>query len=142
MNPDVVCARPDTTAGDLARLLAERRAGGAPVVDGSGRVLGAISLDDLVRHESREITVAEAGQFHTDDEDYRELASTRADLKDTLVEKLMHQRVYTVARDAGVAVAANIMRERRVHRLYVTDGGRLVGVISALDLMRVVEEAC
>ena len=30
--------------------------------------------------------------------------------------------------------------ERRLHRLFVTDGGKLVGVITSLDLLRIVEE--
>jgi CBS domain-containing protein len=47
-----------------------------------------------------------------------------------------------VNRDTGVAVAANIMRERRIHRLLVIDKGVLVGIISSLDLLRVVEELC
>jgi CBS domain-containing protein len=34
------------------------------------------------------------------------------------------------------------MRERRIHRLLVTDRGVLVGVLSSLDLLRVVEELC
>jgi CBS domain-containing protein len=32
------------------------------------------------------------------------------------------------------------MRERKIHRLFVTDQGSLVGVVTALDLLRVVEE--
>ena len=35
---------------------------------------------------------------------------------------------------------AHIMRERRLHRLFVTDKGKLVGVVTSLDLMRIVEE--
>jgi CBS domain-containing protein len=33
------------------------------------------------------------------------------------------------------------MRERNIHRLLVTDRGLLVGVVTSLDLLRVVEEA-
>jgi CBS domain-containing protein len=142
MNPDVVCARPDMSVGTVARLLAARGVGGAPVVDGHGHVLGIITQNDLVRHASRRVTVAEAGRFVTDEDDYSDLAGLPADLSATLVEKVMSRPVYTVSRSSSVAVAAHIMRERRVHRLVVTEQGRLVGMISALDLMRVVEETC
>jgi CBS domain-containing protein len=142
MNPDVVCARPDMTVGEVARLLAARRVTGAPVVDDAGRILGVISQNDLVRHASQRVTVSEAGRFRTDVDDYIEIGRLPADLSATPVEKIMQRRVYTVGRDASVAMAANIMRERRVHRLLVTERGRLVGILSSLDLMRVVEELC
>ena len=141
MNPDVVCARPGSSVRDVAQLLVERRVGGAPVVSDDGRVLGIVSLNDLVRHSSQRITVSEAGHFHTDEDDYRDLAEIETDLSDTPVEKVMKTRIYTVPRDASAAVAAHVMRERGIHRLLVTERGRLVGIVTALDLMRVVEEA-
>ena len=142
MNPDVVCARPDMSVGAVGQLLASRHVSGAPVVDAQGRVLGIVTQNDLVRHATRRVTVAEAGRFVTDEHDYGDLAGLPADLSATLVEKVMTAPVYTVSRDASVAVAAHIMRERKVHRLVVTERGRLFGMLSALDLMRVVEETC
>jgi CBS domain-containing protein len=142
MNPDVVCARPDMTLGDVARLLAARGVSGAPVVDEHGRVVGMITQNDIVRHAGRRVTVAEAGRFVTDVDDYRDLGGLPADLMETPAEKVMSQPIFAVSRDSSVAVAAHIMRERSVHRLPVTDRGRLVGMLSALDLMRVVEETC
>ena len=133
MNPDVVCATPEMTVAAAARLLGRRWVGGAPVVDESGRPIGVISQNDLVRHTAQRKTVAETGEFYTDDENYQDLAHVTADLSDTPVEKVMQKRVYTVGREASAAHAASIMRERRVHRLFVTERGRLV---------RVVEETC
>jgi CBS domain-containing protein len=140
MNPDVVCAHAGQTVGDVEKLLAMRGVSGAPVVDDDGRILGVVSQNDLIRHLSQRVTVGESGHFATDVEVYRDIAQLPANRADTPIERIMTTRVFTVGRDASVAVAANIMRERRVHRLLVTDRGRLVGVISALDLMRVVEE--
>lgn len=141
MNPDVVCARPGMTAGEVARLLAERRVGGAPVVNERGRILGIVTQSDLARYLSQRVALEQTGSFYSDLEEYQDLGHLRADRSRTPVEDLMQRRVYKVDRDASVAMAANIMRERRVHRLLVTDRGLLVGVISALDLLRVVEEA-
>ena len=62
------------------------------------------------------------------------------DRSSTPVSELMSPEVYSVTRETGVAVAANIMRERRIHRLLVTDRGRLVGIVTSLDLLRIVEE--
>ena len=142
MNPDVVTLRPEMTVRESEQRLATRRVSGAPVVDGYGRVLGVISQNDLVRHQAEETTATEAGRFFTDVDTYRDLAQLPVGRSTTPIEKLMTRRVYHVSRDTGVAVAANIMRERRIHRLLVTDRSVLVGIVSSLDLLRLVEEFC
>jgi CBS domain-containing protein len=142
MNPDVVCASPDMTAGEVETLLALRGVSGAPVVDGDGRILGVVSQNDLIRHVSTPATVEETGRFHTDVDEYRDLGSLQADHSETPITEIMTEHAYTVGREASAAVAANIMRERRIHRLLVVEKGRLVGVVTSLDLMRIVEEVC
>jgi CBS domain-containing protein len=142
MNPDVVSLRPEMTVPEAQELLAARSVSGAPVVDATGRLLGVVSQNDLVRSAAHPDTAGDKGMFLTSDEDFEDLADTPVPPSATVVREVMSRRVYHVSRDTGVAVAANIMRERRIHRLLVTDRGLLVGVVTSLDLLRVVEEAC
>ena len=142
MNPDVVTLRPEHTLVEAQELLATKSVSGAPVVDASGRVLGVVSQNDLVRKAAHPDTVAQAGQFFSSVEDYADLGETPVPAGSMRVADVMSKRVFSVNRDTGVAVAANIMRERRIHRLLVTDRGVLVGIVSSLDLLRVVEELC
>ncbi|MEW5940148.1 MAG: CBS domain-containing protein [Chloroflexota bacterium] len=51
MTRDVITARPDTPVLEIARLLAEHRIGGVPVVDKSGRVVGMVTSSDLFLKE-------------------------------------------------------------------------------------------
>jgi len=140
MNPDVLCARPGMQAGEVLKRLADRDIMDAPVVDEDGHVLGMVSQSLLVRHVEAPVTAGQTGRFYTDDEDLQDLGSTPDHRMDTPVEEIMSREVHPITRETGVAVAANIMRERQTHRLFVTDHGRLVGVLTSLDLMRVVEE--
>jgi len=140
MNPDVVCVAPDATAREAEEMLVKRAVSGAPVVDPGGRPVGVISQRDLARHLSARATAGESGRFYTDVEEYQEIGQQRIDRSSTPVSELMSTEVYSVTRETGVAVAANIMRERRIHRLLVTDRGRLVGIVTSLDLLRIVEE--
>lgn len=142
MHPDVVTLRPEHTLVEAQEILASNSVSGAPVVDPSGRVLGVVSQNDLVRKAAHPDTVAQAGQFFSSVEDYADLGTTRITASSQHVSDVFTPRVYSVNRDTGVAVAANIMRERRIHRLLVIDKGVLVGIISSLDLLRVVEELC
>jgi CBS domain-containing protein len=140
MNPDVVCARPGMTVAEVRNLLASRGISGAPVVDESGGILGVVSQSDLVRRTGQPTTLGESGRFFTNVSEYRDLADLRRDPSDAPVEAVMSKEVYTLPRDASAAAGARLMRERRIHRLFVTDEGSLVGVVTSLDLLRVVEE--
>jgi CBS domain-containing protein len=140
MNPDVVCVEPQMPAGAALDLLLARDVADAPVVSDDGRIIGIISQATLVRHVEAPSTVSETGRFFTDQEDYRDLERVPDHRTQTPVEKIMSTETHPVTRETGVGVAANIMRERQLHRLFVTDAGKLVGVITSLDLMRIVEE--
>jgi CBS domain-containing protein len=142
MHLDVVTLRPDHTLVEAQEILASKSVSGAPVVDAAGRVLGVVSQSDLVRQAAHPDTVAQTGQFFSSVEDYADLGTTRIAASSQRVSDVFTPRVYSVNRDTGVAVAASIMRERRIHRLLVIDKGVLVGIISSLDLLRVVEELC
>ncbi len=140
MNPSVVCLTPEMTVADAQKLLAARGVSGAPVVDASGQPVGVVSQSDLVRHQARRMTAAQTGRFYSDVDDYQDLADLPVDRSHTPVGELMTPHVHSVSRDTSAAVAASVMRDRRIHRLIVTERGRLVGVISSLDLLRVVVE--
>jgi CBS domain-containing protein len=57
------------------------------------------------------------------------------------VRDVMISDVLTVPPDLPVTEAAKLLVERRIHRLPVVDGEKLVGIVSSLDFTRVVAEA-
>ena len=61
MNPDVVTLRPDHTLVEAQEILASKSVSGAPVVDASGRILGVVSQNDLVRKAAHPDTVGAGG---------------------------------------------------------------------------------
>jgi CBS domain-containing protein len=140
MNPNVVCLMPDATVADAQKLLSERGVSGAPVVDADGHPLGVVSQSDLVRHQARRVTAEESGRFYSDTDEYEDIKEQVIDRSQTPVGDVMTPHAFSVTRDTSAAAAASIMRERHIHRLLVTERGRLVGVVSSLDLLLVVVE--
>jgi len=68
---------------------------------------------------------------------------TSSDLVDALpatlpVHRVMTRAVVEVPPDADPEAAAQAMVNHRIHHLLVTDKGRLVGILSALDLLGLV----
>ena len=115
MTKGAVCVPVDCDLASLSTLLLSCGIGGAPVVDGEGRVLGVVSKTDLLR-------AAEEG-----------LPTT------TRVRDVMTSLAFTVRADAPLARAAALLAVEGVHRAPVVEaGGRVVGMLSTSDLARVV----
>jgi len=116
---------------DIVRTLRDRRVSALPVVDGSGRVLGIVSEADLLPKE----------EFRDSDPDRATQLRRLADLAkagSVTAEEAMTSPALTVPPDATLALAARIMARGHVKRLPVVDGsGRLVGIVSRTDLLKV-----
>jgi predicted transcriptional regulator len=144
MTPDIMTVADDMTTDELVRFLNEREISGAPVVDGQGHFIGVVSMTDVGRH------LAEPSDFESARvEFYRDMGDevTLEDLGQRYVEgravtvgDVMTPVVHHVAATAAVAEAARIMVERHIHRLVVTEGRQPVGMITSMDLLRVVAE--
>ena len=142
MNPDVMTVADDMTTDDLVRFLNEREISGAPVVDGQGHLVGVVSMTDVGRN------LAEPSDFSAPpSEFYRDTAdeATLEDLGQRFVEEhtvtvrqVMTPVVHQVPSTASVVEAARIMIEHHIHRLVVTQNRQPVGVVTSMDLLKVI----
>jgi CBS domain-containing protein len=126
---------PDTPLKDVARLLIEGGVSGAPVVDADGNVLGVVSEADFLVKEQG----AQAVHHRRFASLLGETESTRAQL-DKLAARTageaMTQPAVTIPPSKAIHDAATLMTERRINRLPVVEGGRLVGIVTRADLVR------
>ena len=149
MTAEVMTVDADWTVNDLAEFLVSNAISGAPVIAPEGRLLGVVSLTDLVRHASlpvhserpepsHDVYVDGLEREYSDDE----FAGFRVGTEDrTLVREIMTPVIFEVQPNTDVREIADIMVRGRIHRVFVTDQARVVGVISALDLLRVIRDA-
>jgi CBS domain-containing protein len=127
MTRDVRVVRRSTPLKEIARRLTEHGVSAMPVLDEEDRLLGVVSEADLVNRESRD---ARAGRRRRP---FRRLPPPGGTAKD-----LMTTPVITVSAGTTVSRAARMMQARGVKRLVVVDPeGRLVGLVSRADLVRV-----
>ena len=56
------------------------------------------------------------------------------------VSEAMTRPLITLPSDADVTVAADVMRRNGIHRVLVVDGHTMVGIVSALDIVRAVAD--
>lgn len=148
MTTDVLTAPADWPINRLAEFLTEEAISGAPVVSEEGALLGVVSLTDIVRHDSLPEKEPPSHKPHTyylhtlDHAFAEEELSTFMIHKDTRVRvrDIMTPVVFSTEEDTLIGQIASMMRRGRIHRVFVTREDRVVGVISSLDLLKVVEE--
>jgi len=135
MTTPVVTVEPATQLKDVARVLAEHRISGVPVVDPGGAVLGVVTeADFLVKGQGTRGAVARRrfawllGESPAARAQLEKLAATNAG-------EAMTAPAITTGPDHGITDAARMMTERRVNRLPVVDDGRLVGIITRADIL-------
>ena len=125
MRTDVKTVDLDATLADAITTLADAHVSALPVTDGHGRILGVLSTTDILGAISE-----------TSEPDNRERL-----FDETAVRDLMTPRSRVIAPDADILDAAREMLYLDVHRLFVEDHGRLVGVISQTDIVAAVATA-
>ena len=132
MTTDVVDVRQDATFAEIAKLLAEHGITAVPVVDDTDRPLGVVSEADLLRKEASRLDPAGLlPSLHPESAE-----RTKADA--TTAEGLMTSPAVVARPEWTVVEAAQAMERSRVKRLPVVDeSGRLIGVVSRADLLRV-----
>ncbi|HTM56046.1 MAG TPA: CBS domain-containing protein [Pirellulales bacterium] len=144
-----ISAAPGQSLAELVTLLIENRIGGLPVVE-DGRLVGVISRSDIVRVQvlmkalDGRVTdelgwVIQADGFkHAATGEFKGFRDSLASLT---VADAMRDEVFTCTADTSAAEVADIMVRRHVHRVIVVEEERPVGIISSLDLVKLLATA-
>lgn len=140
MRTDLVTVSYASPLSDVEAKLGEHGFSGAPVVDEAGHIVGVISIKDLIARYSQDPDARprrEAGFYHLSTEELGrdvELIGLPAESEETAAD-LMTAEIYSVSPDAGLREIAKTMSSRRIHRVFVQDGGRYVGLISTMEIL-------
>ena len=148
MTAPVLTVSDDWGLEQLATFFLENNVTGAPVTDSSGKTVGVVSMTDIVRHTSvpvhegqvrdtHEYYLASAGRQYTDEE--MQGFHIEPDSEVT-ARDLMTPMVFQVTDDARVQDVAGMMVNGGIHRVLVAREGQVVGIVTALDLLKVVRD--
>lgn len=131
---------------EVERILSDNRISGAPVVDQSGRVIGVLSVRDILeRYTEDPDSRPRRGRAHyhltvadLEDEDFDSF-EVPPEAEET-AGQLMNAEVYTVVSTATVTEVARQMVDHRIHRVLVTDPetGAVCGLISSMGILAAV----
>lgn len=138
MTPDPKSVTAGTPVSEAARLLLSSTYTGLPVVNEDGRPVGLISQGDLIYRGGMPMRLGLMAE--SDREKVEEFMSALA-LKQA--SEVMTQPPVCIGQEKLVTEAVELMLKKKVKRLPVTDKeGRLVGILSRVDIFRSVMTVC
>ena len=136
MTSPVVTISEDSTVAEAAALMIERGASCLPVLNRDGQLTGIITHSDFGFHRKflpmTDHLYTLMGSFvrpETVEMVAREVSARR-------IRDVMSQPVVTLEEEAPIAKVADLMISKGIHRLPVTRGEELVGIITRHDLVK------
>jgi CBS domain-containing protein len=116
MRTKLVTARPDETAADAIRRMLQSGIGSVIVIEDNAPI-GMFTERDVLK-----------------------LAGEGIDFESIPVRRAMTPRPLTIAADDDILAASQMMAERKLRHLPVTEDGNLVGIVSMRDVLAYLAE--
>lgn len=112
MVKSVVTTMPHKSVGHAQSIMLKNKIKSIPIVDSENKIKGIITSTDILKDIS----------------------------ETTPLSHVMTTKVYTIPAYSDVYIAARVMRNHHINHLIVSDEKKIVGVLSAHDLLRLVED--
>ncbi|WP_052691955.1 CBS domain-containing protein [Teredinibacter purpureus] len=133
----------------VAAFFVKHGISGAPVIAADDELVGVVTQTDVVRFGSRSLNTKEVErltQFYCgpyggelSEDDVRHMQERASE--NCTVHSIMTPEVIGLDISTPLADVCQVLVERQLHRLFVTESERLVGVITARDILQKLLEA-
>ena len=133
----------ETPLHEIANLLLREGISAAPVLDDGGRLVGMVSEGDLVRrgpaeNETRRSWWLDLFEANTAQSEQFLIYLTEHGLR---AKDVMSREVVSVDEETTIAEIAALLETHRIKRVPVMREGKLVGIVSRANLLRVLAHA-
>ena len=139
MDSNPVTVTPDTSVEDVVAALREHQLPGLPVVDADGQLVGIVTEADLVLPDDEgDLHIPHYVNLFGGTVFLESLSRFEGRLRKAFAataDDMMTSDPDTVGPDTSVREAARIIHETGHNRLPVVEDGRLVGVVTRLDVL-------
>ncbi|KPJ96130.1 MAG: hypothetical protein AMJ53_01355 [Gammaproteobacteria bacterium SG8_11] len=145
MTNEVWSVKADWSLETLSQFFFDKHVSGAPVVDNNDKLLGVVSITDLARSTTLSPTSGhETHDYYVDTRIHSgisqdDLALLRVESESAVtVKDIMTPMIFEVEDDTSVQEAASMMLKGRIHRVFVTRDKKVVGVVTTMDMLKVI----
>lgn len=147
MSRNVITLDSEMSLREALEIFSDERISGAPVLDEQGELVGVVSVSDIVAYEIGRIRDRKPrrrafrgfGDGHENDP-FLDEEEPEEILDMARVESAMNPMAITAGPEASLVQVARIMSRERIHRVLITDGTKLVGVVSSMDVAKAISD--
>lgn len=139
MTKEVVSVKGTTTVREMAEIFDKMRFGSLPVLDDQGNLAGIVTASDLIE-QGRPLHIPTVISLFDWVIPLESEQSLERDLKRITAQtaaELASKDVVTISPGEPVSKAAELMSSHKLHALPVVDGKKVVGMVSRIDIIRV-----
>lgn len=136
MTTPVITISDDSTIGEAADVMIERKLSCLPVLGKNGTLVGIITHSDFGLRRER---LPHGESLFTMMGHWAEPAAMErvtTELKSKLVKEVVHEPVTTVEEETPIEDLLKLMVDEGINRLPVMRGDRMVGIITRHDLLK------
>ena len=149
MNKDVLSVGMDWSVEYLTDFLVENGISGAPVTSEDGNLVGVVSLTDIARHSSmpgKDSLSNSPHDYYCQELEHQyakeDIRSFRIGTEQLVtVSDIMTPMIFDVHEDTRAKQVADTMIRGHIHRVFVTRAKKLVGVITTVDMLKVIRNS-
>ena len=138
MSSPVITIRENATVAEAARIMLDRDVSALPVLNGSGRLVGILTHSDFGLSPKFRPLVENIYTLLGSTTTPRHLEETAHLVGGKQVRDVMRRNIITVQQDANIEHIARLMMRSQIHRLPVVEDGKLVGIITRHDFLKLI----
>jgi len=138
MTKNVITLNSEMSLEQAWNTFYEHKITGAPVVESSGTLVGILSQTDLAREAfEKHLKGFQESALHSMTSYFQTLEERPLPdfFKRVKVGDIMDQDVVTASINDSIPEVATKMRQNHIHRIVIVDKEKVVGIVSALDLL-------
>lgn len=144
MTPSIKAVPQSWTMERLARFLTDNEITGSPVVDENGDIVGIATLKDITEFRWNASRPDNSRQLTEEEEcEARRLRMAMFEGMEKVpveVRDIMTPMVFSVDEQTPVQELADIMMREHLHRIFVTKGKKITGIITTYDMLKLVSD--
>ena len=138
MSSPVITIQENATVAAAARVMLDRDVSALPVVNGSDRLVGILTHSDFGLSPKFRPLVDNVYSLLGATTTPEHLEETARLVGNKQVREVMRRNIITVQQDASIAEIARLMMRSQIHRLPVLENGKLAGIITRHDFLKLI----
>jgi predicted transcriptional regulator len=132
----------------LSQFFLKHHISGAPVIAADDELVGVVTQSDIIRFEScdpdeqhiKKLIQEYCGPFGQEANSAEITRIQQRANEYCTVNSIMTNNVLSIDMSSNLDQAYKLMVSKNIHRLFVTQKGLLIGVITAMDILRSLED--